>query len=168
MHDFNVILGMDWLARYQVVMDCFEKTVRLFIDGSYDTIEFVGERRSPSARMISALKAERMMKARCEGYIAFVSKDKKSKGVDEIPVVCEFPDVFPDEILGFHPVREIDFAIELAPGTTPISRAPYRMALAKLRELKVKLQELLDKGFIRPSMSMWGVPGLSLSDRAFQ
>ena len=113
-------------------MDCFEKTVRLAIDCSDDTVEFVGERRPPSTRMISAPKAERMMKAGCEGYIAFISEDKKSKGVEEIPVVCEFPDVFPDEIPGLPPVREIDFSIELSPSTTPISKAPYRMAPAKL------------------------------------
>ena len=121
-------------------MDCFEKTVKLAIDGSNDTVEFVGERRPPSTRMISALKAERMMKAGCEGYIAFISEDKKSKGVEEIRVVCEFPDVFPDEILGLPLVKEIDFTIELAPGTTPISKAPYHMAPAELRELKTQLE----------------------------
>ncbi|XXG53140.1 hypothetical protein AAC387_Pa03g1287 [Persea americana] len=84
MHDFDVILEMDWLARYRAVMDCFENTVRLSIDGSDETVEFVGERRPPSTKMISTLKAERMMKTGCEGYIAFISKDKKSKGVDEI------------------------------------------------------------------------------------
>ena len=96
MHDFDVILGMDWLTRYRAVMDCFEKTVRLTIDGSDDTIEFVGERRPPSTRLISALKAERLVRSGCEGYIVFISEDKKSRGVEEIPVVCEFPDVFPD------------------------------------------------------------------------
>ncbi|XXG88324.1 hypothetical protein AAC387_Pa12g0548 [Persea americana] len=141
-------------------MDCFEKTVRLAVDGSYDTVEFVGERRPPSTRMISALKAERMMKAGCEGYIAFISEDKKSTGVGEIPVVCEFPDVFPDEIPGLPPIREIDFTIELAPGIAPISRAPNRMAPAELRELNTQLEELLDKGFVRPSMSPWGAPVL--------
>ena len=65
----------------------------------------------------------------------------------------EYPDVFPDELPGLSPLREVDFAIELEPGTAPISRAPYRMAPAELKELKVQLQELLDKGFIRPSVS---------------
>ena len=129
-HDFDVILGMDWLARYRAVMDCFEKTVRLSIDSSDDTVEFVGERRSPNTRLILALKAERMMKAGCEGYIAFISEDKKSKGVDEIPVVREFPNLFPNEIPCLPPVRELDFTIELQPGTVPISKAPYRIAPA--------------------------------------
>ncbi|XXG74437.1 hypothetical protein AAC387_Pa07g3160 [Persea americana] len=130
MHDFDVILEMDWLARYRAVMDCFEKTVRLSIDGSDDTVEFVGERRSPSTRLISALKAKRLMKEGCEGYIAFISEDKKSKGVDENSVLCELPDIFPDEVPGLPPVREIDFTIELALGTSLISKAPYRMAPA--------------------------------------
>jgi len=142
------------------VMDCFEKTVRLTIDGSDDTIEFLGERRPSNTKVISALKAKRLVRSGCEGYIAFISKDKKSKGVEEIPVVREFPDVFPDEIPGLPPVREIDFTIELAPGTAPLSRAPYRMAPAELRELKTQLEELLDRGFIRPSMSPWGAPVL--------
>ncbi|XXG42070.1 hypothetical protein AAC387_Pa01g2420 [Persea americana] len=110
--------------------------------------------------MILAPKVERMMKAGCEGYIAFISEDKKSKGVEEIPVVCEFSDVFPDEIPGLPPVREIAFTIELAPGTAPISRAPYRTAPAELRELKTQLEELLDNGFVRPSLSPWGAPVL--------
>ncbi|KAA0036931.1 gag-protease polyprotein [Cucumis melo var. makuwa] len=76
------------------------------------------------------------------------------------PVVREYPDVFSDELPGLSPSREIDFAIKLEPGTDPISRAPYRMAPAELKELKVQLQELLDKGFIRPNVSPWGAPVL--------
>ncbi|KAL4014562.1 hypothetical protein IC575_026769 [Cucumis melo] len=76
------------------------------------------------------------------------------------PVVRDYPDVFPEELPGLPPHREVEFAIELEPGTIPISRAPYRMAPAELKELKVQLQELLDKGFIRPSVSPWGAPVL--------
>ena len=74
------------------------------------------------------------------------------------PVVREYSNVFPEELPGLPPHREVDFAIELEPDTTPILRAPYRMASAGLKELKVQLQELLDKGFIRPSVSPWGAP----------
>ena len=80
--------------------------------------------------------------------------------VGDIPVAREFPDVFPKDLPGLPPVREIDFSIELLPGTMPISQAPYRMAPAELKELKTQLQELVDKGFIRPSMSPWGAPVL--------
>jgi hypothetical protein len=71
----------------------------------------------------------------------------------KIPVVCEYADVFPDELPVMPPDRDIEFAIELQPGTTPISKRPYRMSPAELAELKNQLQELLDKGFIHPSTS---------------
>ena len=80
--------------------------------------------------------------------------------VQEIPVVREFPDVFSKELPGLPPDREVEFSIELVPGTNPVSIAPYRMAPLELRELKVQLQDLLDKGFIRPSTSPWGAPVL--------
>ena len=73
--------------------------------------------------------------------------------VEKIPVVREFPDVFPEELPGIPLEREVDLSIEIVPGTVPMSRAPYRMALVELKELKVQLQELLDKGFVRPSVS---------------
>ena len=68
-------------------------------------------------------------------------------------MIREFPDVFPEELLGVPPEREVDLSIEVVQGTTPISRAPYRMAPTELKELKTQLQELSDKGFIRPSVS---------------
>lgn len=93
-----------------------------------------------------------------EGRIAFITENKQSKKLKDISVVYEFPDVFPEEISGFLPVREIDFTIELMPRTAPISTAPNRMAPAELRELKGQLQDLLQKGFIRPSVSPWVAP----------
>jgi hypothetical protein len=78
----------------------------------------------------------------------------------KIPVVCEYADVFPDELPGMPPDRDIEFAIKLQPGTTPISKRPYRIPPTELAELKKQLQELLDKGFIRPSTSPWGCPAL--------
>jgi hypothetical protein len=80
--------------------------------------------------------------------------------VERILVVYEYPDVFPDELPGMPPDRDIEFATELQPGTAPISKRPYRMPPAELVELKKQLQELLDKGFIRPSTSPWGCPAL--------
>ena len=73
--------------------------------------------------------------------------------LEDIPVVREFPDVFPDDLPGIPPDREIDFQIELALGTETISRAPYRMAPAELKELKVQMEEIVNKGFVRPSTS---------------
>ncbi|GKA31048.1 hypothetical protein Tco_0717353, partial [Tanacetum coccineum] len=76
------------------------------------------------------------------------------------PVVRNFPDVFPNELPGLPPEREVEFTIELIPGAQPISKAPYRMAPVELKELKDQLQELLERGFIRPSVSSWGAPVL--------
>jgi hypothetical protein len=80
--------------------------------------------------------------------------------VKDIPVVCEYPDVFPDDLPGMPPDRDFEFIIELQPGTAPISKRPYRMPPNELAELKIQPQDLLDKGFIRPSASPWGCPAL--------
>ena len=79
----------------------------------------------------------------------------EGKILEEIPVVCEYPNVFPKELPGMPPDRDIEFVIELQPSTAHISRRPYRMTPSELAELKVQLQELQDKGFIRPSTSPW-------------
>jgi hypothetical protein len=79
---------------------------------------------------------------------------------ESIPVVCEYPDVFPDDFPGMPPDRDVEFVIELQPGTAPISKRPYQMPHKELAELKNHLQELLDKGYIRPSSSPWGSPAL--------
>jgi hypothetical protein len=78
----------------------------------------------------------------------------------DIPIVCEYPDVFPDDLLGMPLDRDLEFVIELQPGTAPISKRPYRMPPNELAELKIQLQDLLDKGYIRPSASPWGCPAL--------
>ena len=78
--------------------------------------------------------------------------------MENIIVVKDFLDVFPEELLGITPERKVDISIEILLGTTPIYRAPYRMAPTELKEIKIQLQELLDKGFIRPSVSLWGAP----------
>jgi hypothetical protein len=80
--------------------------------------------------------------------------------LEETPVVCDYPDVFPDDLPGMPPDRDIEFVTELQPGTTPISKRAYRMPPKELAVLKNQLQELLDKGFIRPSSSPWGCPAL--------
>ena len=85
--------------------------------------------------------------------------------LDTLPVVREFKEVFPDEIPHFPPKREIEFSIDLVPRATPISRAPYRMSPPELMELKMQFQELLDKGYIRPSVSPWGATVLFLKKK---
>jgi len=80
--------------------------------------------------------------------------------IDKLQVVCEFPEVFPDEIPDVPPEREVEFSIDLVPGTKPVSMAPYRMSASELAELKKQLEDLLDKKFVRPSVSPWGAPML--------
>ena len=74
--------------------------------------------------------------------------------------MCDFPDVFPEELPGLPPERDVEFTIEVMPGTAPVSMQPYRMAPTELKELKTQLEDLLNKGFIRPSVSPWGAPVL--------
>ncbi|GJS92192.1 putative nucleotidyltransferase, ribonuclease H [Tanacetum coccineum] len=97
----------------------------------------------------------------CQGFLASVMDTSlESPNIENLSVVREFADVFPDELPGLPPAREIEFGIELIPGAEPISKAPYRMAPVELKELKEQLQEMLENGFIRPSVSPWGAPVL--------
>ena len=160
MRDFDVVLGMDWLSLHRATLDCYKKEVKLHRPGKLE-VKFRGMRRELSSNMISATAAQRMLRKGCQGYLDYVVEtEKEGTLVDEIPVVREFPDVFPYDIVGLPPDREVEFTIDLIPETEPISIPPYRMAPAELRELKAQLEELLSKGFIRPSISPWGAPVL--------
>ena len=113
------------------------------------------------SRVISFLKAQRMVGKGCLSYLAFVRDvGAETPSIDSVPVVRDFPNVFPADLPGMPPDRDIDFGIDLVPGTQPISIPPYRISPTVLKELKEQLQELLDKGFIRPSVSPWGAPVL--------
>ena len=158
--DFDVVLGMDWLSHHRATLDCYKKEVKLSRPGKLE-VKFRGLRRELSSCMISAMTAQKMLRKGCQGYLAYVVETGKEGTIlDEIPVVREFPDVFLDDIAGLPPEREVKFTIDLIPGTEPIYIPPYRMAPAELRELKAQLEELLSKGFIRPSISPWGAPVL--------
>ena len=116
--------------------------------------------------LISAIIARKMLKRGCRVYLAVVRDIEAIKGVvEKVSVVCEFPDVFPEQLPGLPPDREIEFCIDVISGTDPISMPPYRMAPAELKELNEQLKELLDKGFIRPSSSPWGAPVLFVKRR---
>ncbi|GJX13595.1 hypothetical protein Tco_0205353, partial [Tanacetum coccineum] len=83
-------------------------------------------------------------------------KKPKEKRLEDVPVIREFPEVFPDDLPGLPPSRQVEFRIDLVPGAAHVARVPYRLASSEMRELSVELQELLEKGFIRPSSSSWG------------
>ena len=109
--------------------------------------------------MMSVMMARKMLRKSYPGYLAYVVEVRDDDmRMEDIPIVREFLDVFPDDLPGLPPNREIYFQIELALGTEPISRAPYRMALAELKELKVQMEEMVNQGFVRPSTSPWGTP----------
>jgi hypothetical protein len=134
----DIILGTDWLSRHQAVIDIAARAVEIH---------------SPTCGEITLY----LLNQGCTRSCAFTMIESP---VERILVVCEYPDVFLDELPGMPPDKDIEFAIELQLGTAPISKRPYRMPPAELAELKKQLQELLDKGFIRPSTSPWGCPAM--------
>ncbi|XP_070045009.1 uncharacterized protein [Nicotiana tomentosiformis] len=155
--DYDIIVGMDWIHRHHALVDCRLKQVT-FRTPTYTHIVVQGER-SLIANIISAILARKMICQGCDAYLAHIVDTRLGNpSLKDIPTVCDFPAVFSDDLPGLPPEREIEFPIELVPGTTPISIAPYRMAPAELKELKDQLQELFEKGFIRPSILPWGAP----------
>jgi hypothetical protein len=128
--DMDVILGMNWLAQHKATLNTDQRTIRL----SHNQEEILLSIPIPT-------------KTTSTIYEAIIPEIK------DIPVVCEFPDVFPEDLPGLPPERDVEFVIELKPSTTPISRRSYRMPPNELAELKIQLQDLLEKGFIRPSSS---------------
>ena len=127
--------------------------------GSY--LSFYGDRRLTFIPLIRNLDDKWSGKDGGHYFLFNMLGEGKNKiTIDCIPMVYEFAEVFPKELPCLHPYREINFSIELYPGTDPISIAPYRMAPVELKELNIQLQELQTKGFIRPSTSPWGAPVL--------
>ncbi|EOY03326.1 DNA/RNA polymerases superfamily protein [Theobroma cacao] len=158
--DFDVILGMNWLSPCHASVDCYHKLVRFDFPGE-PSFSIQGDRSNAPTNLISVISARRLLRQGCIGYLAVV-KDSQAKigDVTQVSVVKEFVDVFPEELPSLPPEREVEFCIDLIPDTRPISIPPYRMAPAELKELKDQLEDLLDKGFIRPSVSPWGAPVL--------
>ena len=154
--EFDMILGMDWLSRHQVVVDYRMKRVTLRTSSGKE-VTFIGERSNHLSNVISAATARTMVRKGCEAYLAYVIDTKKAKpSLLDIPTVCDYPDVFPEEFPELPLHREIEFVIHVVPGATLASITPYRMAPVELKELKLQLQGLLEKRFIRPSVSPWG------------
>ncbi|KAL8105263.1 hypothetical protein AgCh_029162 [Apium graveolens] len=156
--EFDIILGMDWLGKNNAQIDCKTKKVYLKTK-SGEKVVFKGQRQEQL--FLTIIQAKKLLRKGCESFLAYVVDSEKSNpGIEDVPIVNEFPDVFPEELPGLPPDRKIEFEINLAPGTEPVSKAPYRMAPAEMKELASQLQELLDKGVIRPSTSPWGAPVL--------
>ena len=158
--EFDVISGMDWLSRHQAIVDYRRKRVTLRTPNE-DEVTFIGERSNHLSNVIFAATTKTLVRKVCEADLAYVIEtDKARPSVSDIPTVSDFSDMFPEELLGLPPQREIEFSIDVVVGATLASITPYRMAPLELKELKLKLQELLEKGFIRLSVSPWGAPVL--------
>ena len=138
--DCEVILGMNWLAQYYASLDCREKVV-IFKIPNNDEFRFRGDKSSIPPNLISAITARKMFRRRCRGYLTVVrSVEAETGAVKNLPVVCEFPDIFLEELPGLPPEREIKFCTDVVPGTNPTSISPYRVAPAKLKELNEQLK----------------------------
>jgi hypothetical protein len=137
--DIDVILGMNWLPQHRAIHNTNLRTIKL----SYGHEEI-------QLSILVAIPARPSEQV----YEAIIPE------IQNIPVVCEFPDVFPEDLPRLPPERDVEFVIELKPGMAPISRRSYRMPPNELAELKIQLQDLLEKGFIRPSSSPWGCPAI--------
>ncbi|GJV09006.1 putative reverse transcriptase domain-containing protein [Tanacetum coccineum] len=137
---FDVIVGMDWLSQHKVVIVCHEKVVEIPVEDGR-ILRLHGER---AVGITKALKS---------------AKEDEPR-LSDISVVCEFEDVFPEDLSGLPSQRQVEFCIDLVPGVTPVAKSPYRLAPLEMQELFGQLQELQDKGFIRPSHSPWGEPML--------
>jgi hypothetical protein len=137
--DIDVILGMNWLAQHKAILNTDLRTIRL----SYGHEE-----------VLLSIPVAIIAKPFGRVYEAIIPK------IQDIPVACEFLDVFPEDLPGLPLERDVEFVIELKPGMALISRRSYLMPPNELAELKTQLQDLLEKGFIRPSSSPWGCPAI--------
>ncbi|KAJ9554217.1 hypothetical protein OSB04_018262 [Centaurea solstitialis] len=157
---FDVVLGIDWLRAHDANIGCGKKMVTIPTPRG-ELITVYGDKKKGTNTTISMIKARKCLAKGCASYLAYVIDTKlEKKGVADVDVVREFPDVFPEDLPGLPPERQVEFHIDLTPGAAPIARAPYRLAPTEMKEMMTQLQELSEKGFIRPSSSPWGAPVL--------
>ncbi|GJS44689.1 putative nucleotidyltransferase, ribonuclease H [Tanacetum coccineum] len=164
---FDAIIGMDWLAKYQAVIVCAEKIVRIPWRNKTLIIHGDGSNQGNVTRLniISCTKTQKYMEKGFPIFLAHVTakevEDKsEKKRLEGVPIVRDFPEVFPEDLPGLPPTRQVEFQIDLVPGAAPVARAPYRLAPSEMKELSEQLKECPDKGFIEPSSCTWGAPVL--------
>ncbi|GKF05653.1 putative reverse transcriptase domain-containing protein, partial [Tanacetum coccineum] len=152
---FDVVIGMDWLVERDAVIVCGKKEVH--VPYKNKTLVVKGDSGASRLKVISCIKARKYIKRGSQLFLAQVTeKEPSKKQLQDVPVICNFPEVFPDDLSGIPPPRQVEFRTELVPGAAPVVRAPYRLAPSELKELSNQLKELLEKGFIRPSSLPWG------------
>ena len=141
---YDVIIGMDWLVRYHAQVDCRTKVVEFSLSGEA-TLKLDVRGILASFALISRIRVSKLLSNGARGYLTFLVNTPGEKvKLEDMPVINEYPNVFSDELVSLPLPREIEIKTDLAPGSTPISRSPYRMAPADLKELKFQLQDLLE------------------------
>nr|GEV17390.1 putative reverse transcriptase domain-containing protein [Tanacetum cinerariifolium] len=169
---FDVIIGIDWLTKYHGVIICDEKIVRVPFGREMLIFQGNGDNQKEESRLniISCTKAQEYLSKGCDVFLAHVTtkeaKDKsEGKRLEDVSIVRDFPNVFPEDLPGIPPARPVEFQIDLVPGAVPVTRAPYRLAPSEMKELVEQFQELFDKGFIRLSYLPWGAPVLFIKKK---
>ncbi|GKC60843.1 hypothetical protein Tco_1088441 [Tanacetum coccineum] len=152
---------MDWLVKYHTLIVCDEKVVRIPYGNEVLIIRGDSCDSGSKLNIISYMKTQKYIEKGCQVYLAQVTSKKaedksEEKRLEDVPIVREFPEFFLEDLPGLPPARQVEFQIDLVPGAAPVARAPYRLAPAEMQELSTQLQELSDRGFIRPSSSPWG------------
>ncbi|GJS53703.1 hypothetical protein Tco_0627065 [Tanacetum coccineum] len=161
--NFDVIIGMDWLPKYHVTIVCDEKIVRIPYGDEILIIQ--GDRsdgRSESRlNIISCTKTQKYIQNGFHVFLGHITEKKiekklEKKRLEDVPIVRDFLEVFPEDLLGLPPTRQVEFQIDFVPSVALVARSPYRLDPSKMQELSNQLQDLSDKGFIRRSSSPWG------------
>ncbi|GKC95156.1 putative reverse transcriptase domain-containing protein [Tanacetum coccineum] len=167
MGSFDVIIGMDWLAKYHAVIICDEKLVHVPFGDKILIFHGDGGNNGHESRLniISCTKTQKYLLKGCPIFLAHVTTKKaedksKKKRPNDVPIVQDFLEVFLEDLSGIPPTRQVEFQIDFIPGAALVAREPYRLASSEMKELSDQLKELFDKGFIRPSSSPWGAPVL--------
>ncbi|GJY49110.1 putative reverse transcriptase domain-containing protein [Tanacetum coccineum] len=156
---FDIVIGMDWLVEHDAVIVCGKKEVRIPVKNEVLVVK--GNEGVSRLEVISCIKARKYVEKGSQLFLAHVTeKEPTERRLEDVPVICEFPEVFPNDLPGLPPPRQVEFRIYLVPGAAPVARAPYRLAPSEMKELSGQLKELSEKGFIRPSSSPWGAPVL--------
>ncbi|GKA25586.1 putative reverse transcriptase domain-containing protein [Tanacetum coccineum] len=156
---FDVIIGMDWMAEHRAEVVCYEKYIR--VPYGNDMLIIQGERsgvkNESRLEVISSIRTQKYIDQVCQLFLPQMTKEEETeipeRRIEDVPVVRDFPEVFPEDLPGLPPTRQVEFHIELITRATSVARAPYRLAPAEMKELAEQLKELSDKGFIRPSSS---------------
>nr|GEX14794.1 hypothetical protein [Tanacetum cinerariifolium] len=154
----------DQQVEQDAIIVCGKKVVHIPIKNKTLVVE--GDRGTSRLKVISCIKAKKYIERGHRLFMVHVTeKEPKEKRLEDVPVIRDFLEVFPDDLLGLPPPQQVEFRIKLVPGNAPVARAPYRLAPSEMKDMANQMQELLEKGFIRPSLLPWGAPVLFIKKK---